>query len=201
MGARSAVLTVRRSACIRRGRGVTLLELLVALALVLAMLAIAAPVLVDRLGDRAFEHAADAIERQLLLARAHAQSTGRAVEVVHDPSQQTVVAREFDPDEDERPPLPWSWSTLSVPEGVSLRASREAATEEAGDEAPALTALRLAIFLPDGSAITSRAIWIVGENDRAAQLSINLWTGLPALDAAGFGGAAADVDAAEAEEP
>lgn len=57
-------------------RGVTLLELLLAIALLLALGAIVLPPLFVRLNERAFESSAEIVRNQLLLARAHAQITG-----------------------------------------------------------------------------------------------------------------------------
>lgn len=63
-------------------RGVTLIELLIAIALLLVLAAIATPLTVNTLDERAFESALDSIERQLLLARAEAQLRGEIIEVV-----------------------------------------------------------------------------------------------------------------------
>lgn len=69
----------------RRGRrprlAVTLIELLIAIAIVAAMLVIVAPNLLGQLDERRFDSTGDVLLQQLLLARAHAQTTGNVVEV------------------------------------------------------------------------------------------------------------------------
>lgn len=65
-----------------RRRGVTLIELLLALGLLLAIGAFALPITLETLERRAFESAGDELVGQLLLARAHARETGLPVEVL-----------------------------------------------------------------------------------------------------------------------
>jgi hypothetical protein len=163
--------------------------LLIAIALLVAMAAIAVPMVADRLGDRAFEHAIDVMEQQLLLARSHAQTLGQPVEVVYLPQRALVIARLFDPEE-EQAALSGYWAVNALPDGVRI-AERESEDESERErspfsdramEKPALAEpLRLAVFLPDGSALSGRAAWIVDENGRAVHLSINPWTGFAAL--------------------
>lgn len=38
-------------------------------------------------------------------------------------------------------------------------------------------ALRLAVFLPDGSVLLARPLWLVDEEGRAARIELNIWTG------------------------
>lgn len=65
-----------------RRRGVTLIELLLALGLLLAIGAFALPITLETLERRAFESAGDELVGQLLLARAHARESGLPVEVL-----------------------------------------------------------------------------------------------------------------------
>jgi prepilin-type N-terminal cleavage/methylation domain-containing protein len=74
-------------------RGLTLLEVLIALTLVVALGAIAFPMLVDRLPGREFAAASEMLVQQCGLARAHAQREGIIVELVHDPETGRVMAR------------------------------------------------------------------------------------------------------------
>jgi len=62
-------------------RGLTLLEILIAIALLLALGALVFPTMMKSLDERAFESAADVTLHHLLLARAHAQTTGQPIEV------------------------------------------------------------------------------------------------------------------------
>ena len=78
-------------------RGLTLLELLIALTLLLALGAIALPAMMSRLGERAFDTAADLTINHLLLARAYAQAERSPVEVIYDPSRPHLEARLFEP--------------------------------------------------------------------------------------------------------
>jgi len=78
-------------------RGVTLLELMLALALVLALAAITWPALVATGEHRALSNAADAVEKQLLLARAHAMIERTAVEVRFDAAARAFTVRELVP--------------------------------------------------------------------------------------------------------
>ena len=77
-------------------RGVTLLELLLAIALLLAVGGLVLPALFDRLTERAFESSAEIVRSQLLLARAHAQATGEPIEVLFATDPPRVAARRFD---------------------------------------------------------------------------------------------------------
>ena len=193
-------------------RGITLLELLIALALLLAMTALIAPAMVNRLDERAFENAAEVVRQQLLLARAHAASTGRPVEVLYRSDPSRVIARRFEPDADEQQAeggavgptgvdepvfeatLPESWAYRRLPEQMSCSHERPLEIDAAG---PALAAglhearqarartpatLRLAVYLPDGSALLGDPIWLSDEDGRLMQLVINHWTGLPRLE-------------------
>ena len=78
--------------------GFTLVELLIALAIVVMLGAIALPIAMGALEARAFESAVDSLQEQLLLARAHAQESGRSVQVVYDPGRSEVAVSLFDID-------------------------------------------------------------------------------------------------------
>jgi type II secretory pathway pseudopilin PulG len=80
-----------------RRHGLTLLEILLALVLLVALGAIVLPSLIEALHERAFESAADVTNEQLMLARAHAQATGEAVEVTYNAGTKQVEARFFTP--------------------------------------------------------------------------------------------------------
>jgi len=76
-----------------QSRGLTLFELLIALALILALGAISMPVMLNALAQREFENAGEVAVQQLLMARAHAQRTGRPVEVIYNHDAQRITAR------------------------------------------------------------------------------------------------------------
>ncbi|MHC4992722.1 MAG: hypothetical protein ACYTGC_17260, partial [Planctomycetota bacterium] len=79
----------------RSRAGLTLIELILALALLVALTAIVAPAMNDVLAERSFESTREVLTHQLLLARSHAQATGEAVEVVYDADSRVVSARLF----------------------------------------------------------------------------------------------------------
>jgi type II secretory pathway pseudopilin PulG len=201
-------------------RGVTLLELLLAIALLLAMGALVMPALFDRLGERAFESSAEIVRSQLLLARAHAQTTGEPIEVwfASDPSR--VVARRFDPEtamlespddgggpgpgtarselpsgpeEDEGAALdplllPEPWADRPLADGVWIT-DRQEDVAEGTTEAPSLVAaderpqsIRIALFMPDGSAVLADPVWFADEHGRRGRLTVNRWTGLASFE-------------------
>lgn len=81
-----------------RARGMTLLEVLIALAVILALAALALPTMLQSLDERGFVAATDVIRGQILMARAHAQRSGRAVELIYLPDERTIVAREINSD-------------------------------------------------------------------------------------------------------
>ncbi|MFB3137874.1 MAG: hypothetical protein ACE10B_01465, partial [Phycisphaerales bacterium] len=76
-------------------RGLTLLELLLAIGLLLAMAALALPTVLKGFGERAFESSAEVARNQLLLGRAHAQAAGQPVEVTYYSPPSRIEARLF----------------------------------------------------------------------------------------------------------
>jgi prepilin-type N-terminal cleavage/methylation domain-containing protein len=124
-------------------RGLTLLELLIVLGLLVALAAIAIPSLQGLLEKQSFELAVESTQQQLLLARAHAQATGQPVEIRWRAESNAVEARSFDPAAEsasdssqtgqadsemagiEGPGDPLqleSWATIELPRGVTIRA-------------------------------------------------------------------------------
>jgi hypothetical protein len=210
-------------------RGVTLLELLLAIALLLALGALVLPALFDRLTERAFESSAEIVRSQLLLARAHAQVTGEPIEVLFETDPARVAARRFDvglvdPEsegearggevsddepfevtalEDQEAPetlrIPEPWAERILTDGVwiadrsglaeeesggfgaaGVRAAGDDQRETEGDEA--MRTIRLALFMPDGSAVLAEPVWIRDEHGRRGRLTVNHWTGLPSFE-------------------
>jgi type II secretory pathway pseudopilin PulG len=227
-------------------RALTLLELLLALSLLLAIWALVLPVALESLRERAFEANAETIHNQLLLARAHAGATGRPVEISYEPSPSRIEARYFQVDVagdrsvdagtapsraasprrdvesagalDRKPepapttgpidPIVESWADTLLPEGFTISAAPADQAPTGGSAAAAATApsgtLRLAIFMPDGSALLSRPVWVGDAHGRQAKLTINPWTGLSSQErsaASEVAGAGTVTDAAAAEPP
>jgi prepilin-type N-terminal cleavage/methylation domain-containing protein len=219
-------------------RAFTLLELLVALAILLTIAGITLPSMVRILAEREFESAGDVVVNHLLLARSHAQTSGEMVEVrfVADPPH--LEARRFDPrvsddesqvmfpardearvmptltrldrsydDEESARLIARGWAQRAMPGDVRITRTQPerddlrypdayadeayvpflAEMEDAYAAAPGVeddvpVFIRLAVFLPDGSALLADPVWLVDEDDRAAKLTVNPWTGLAELE-------------------
>jgi Tfp pilus assembly protein FimT len=209
--------------CLMNRRSVSLVEVLIAVALLLGIAAIVTPSVVNSLDERAFESAADVTGEQLMLARAHAQATGQTIEVRYRPEKSAVEARIFAPwlghwarsttnapggsevstnqpstnarDDRDGPsliPEPWANRSINksvriacrVPLGVSQRESsgmsltpEEAAAIEA--ELTNTDDVRLAVFMPDGSALLGDPFWLEDGDGRMGKLTVNPFSGLP----------------------
>ena len=186
-------------------RGLTLIELLLAIGLVLIVGALVLPTVFTGLRERSFESAGEVVRNQLLLARAHAQLTRRPVEVVYanaPPRRPGVRARYFLVDAPgpamKRPaggvasgdagadPFPiddeWQtnpdqeivegWADRDLPDG--LRLTDRAETDR--------VVLRLAVYMPDGSALLVQSAWIRDDHGRRGKIEVNPWTGLPSFE-------------------
>jgi len=189
-------------------RGLTLIELLLAIGLVLIVGALVLPAIFTSLGERSFESAGEVVRNQLLLARAHAQLTRRPVEVVYanvPPRRPGVRARYFLVDapgpsmkrstdgaespEAEADPFPiddeWQttpdqvivegWADRDLPDGLRF-------TDRAETETTDTLVLRLAVYMPDGSALLVQPVWIRDEHGRRGKIDVNPWTGLPSFE-------------------
>ena len=162
--------------------GITLIELLLAIGLVLLLSGLVLPAVFTGLRQRAFESTVEMVRSQFLLARAHAQMTRRPVEVMYDdrpPRTARVWAQYFLVDE-EQESLPEQlivegWADRALAAGIMI-ADRSAID----DDEPRL--LRLAVYMPDGSALLSRTVWISDDHGRRGTLSVNPWTGLPSFE-------------------
>jgi hypothetical protein len=193
----------------------TLTELLLAIVLLLAMAALVWPPLRDGLDARTFESACDAAEQQLLLARAHAQSKGEAIEIAYVADPPCLEARQSRPGESAddhvgdvaaaEGAVAHGWATCSLPRGVvvSMQPSPalpeplwRVAMNDAGKppargvdprtvEEPPAEPARLVVYLPDGTAALAREFWLVDDGGRRARFSINPWTGVPRVETQG----------------
>ncbi|MCZ6493597.1 MAG: hypothetical protein O6933_05900 [Planctomycetota bacterium] len=207
-------------------RGLTLLELLLAIGLLLAMAALALPTVLKGFGERAFESSAEVARNQLLLGRAHAQAAGQPVEVTYYSPPSRIEARLFraglrgieqgqpqaarsaddglsDPpsfsDEEESDPeplIPEGWASRLLANGVWItdrppgrgpRFDEGGLAAVEGDRQPRdglsepRRRIRLAVFLPDGSALLGEPAWIGDADGRLGKLQVNPWTGLPSF--------------------
>lgn len=167
-------------------RGVTLLELLIVLALLVAIAAAIGPTMLSQLDERRFESALDVSERQFMLARAHAQATGQPVEVHYHANvdRAYILARAMVMDNDEpADPLPFGWAERPLARGYTVTDQRPEQRNGPGtiggvDDVPTESSrVRLAVFLPDGSAIASGPRWLDDGDGRVARMNINPFTG------------------------
>jgi hypothetical protein len=204
-------------------RALTLLEVLIALTLLVALGAIAFPAMMRSLGGRAFDATGDVIVNHLLLARATAMEQGELIEVAYLTEPARLVARRFEPAlleapaapgaeegfgapptwdtawtaEDEAPaPIAEGWAVRALPRGLELRNQPPASLDENDPEAmlaameaealdeaaPEQAPMRIAVYLPDGSAMIAGDFWLLDEEGRSARLRVSPWTGLPALE-------------------
>ena len=209
-------------------RGLTLIELLLAIGLVLIVGALVLPTVFTGLRERSFESAAEVVRNQLLLARAHAQVTRRPVEVVYanvPPRRPGVRARYFLVDapgpaiyrptggaasgEAEADPFPIDDQWQTTPEQVIVEgwADRDLPDDlRLTDRAESdRVVLRLAVYMPDGSAPLMQPVWLRDEHGRRGKIEVNPWTGLPSFErfmSARVNDAIADEDPVEsAREP
>ena len=223
-------------------RGLTLLELLIAIGLVVALGALVFPTMMGRQRQRTFDSTIQIIRDQLLLARAHAQATGEPVEVMYYSEAPRVEARMFRPERaasrfadgsaamldfpeepDEELLIPEGWAYRHLAEGVQITKMPPQELQDGygdpfgsfdddlgayfDDASASLVAeqppriIRLAVFLPDGSALLGEGVWVVDNDGRARRIEVNPWTGLPIFDATAVNRGAVEVaDDAEADD-
>ncbi len=198
-----------------RTRGLTLFEILLALALLAAMAALTLPSVMNSLNERSFIATADLLRDQLLLARAYAQAESETVEIRFFTSLNLVESRLFRPgrgadlrnrelpgemftldDEDDADlVIAEGWALRDLPPRITIRRTppRDSSLSEEElkflmDVDPDLEELartetqpviRLAVFLPDGSALLGAPVWLSDEHGRAGKLGVNTFTGLP----------------------
>ncbi len=225
-------------------RGLTLLELLMAIGLVVALGALVFPTMMGRQRQRTFDSTIQIIRDQLLLARAHAQATGVPVEVMYYSEAPHVEARMFRPERaasrfgdadgsaamldfseepDEDLLIPEGWAYRHLAEGVHVTRTPPQELQDGYDDSfgsfdddlgayfddasaslvsgqPPRT-IRLAVFLPDGSALLGEGVWVVDNDGRARRIEVNPWTGLPIFGATAVNRGAVEVaDDAEPDD-
>lgn len=191
-----------------RRRGLTLLEILLAIALMLAIFAIALPAVDRTLEERSFEAGVDVASSQLMLARAFARESGAIIEVTYrdEPARLEVRRLDFDSpgtdgagvvagiadesDDDPSTLIAASYAVRALPESLFVTPDRPSwmvgpddllFDTEPADE-PQLVRLVLATFLADGSAIPGDDMWLHDGTERAGVLSVDSFTGLPSFE-------------------
>lgn len=140
-----------------RARGLSFVEILAALAIVIAIAAVAVPWTFGWLGGRELDNAEDQLAMQLVMARAAAREEGRPVEVVatSDAGRSTIRARWMEEllperggsarsEESDRPQrgaganavdaaIAANWADMDLPAGVELWLEDDVPSDEMGD--------------------------------------------------------------------
>jgi len=137
-------------------RAVTLFELLVVASILLAIMALAAPLAAQSMRGRAFRAAEIDVSEAISSARAHAQREGVIIEVAWDGSGRRIIASAWPLDGTD--PQPIEALRFNLPDAVQL-------VVEGGDT--------IALFLPDGSAPLVRTCVLSGESREEALVSIS----------------------------
>ena len=170
-------LTMTSATLLRRAepRGLTLLELLISIAIVIGIGAIALPYTFQAFERRESAAAIDHLAMQVLLARALAREDGVPLALMVDSTGRRLEVRTIDPRAPleplpaEAPPMA-SWRRLLLPEGISI----DVTTEGTAVGEPAL--VRLAMFMPDGHVVAT-APFMLHSDKGIHRLSIDSWTG------------------------
>ena len=180
----------RGGRAIPRWRALTLIEILVVIVVLLGISALVVPNVRSTFDERSFESAAEQVVTHLLAARAHAQATRQPVEVVTRSSNDGLIVRRFVPG-DEAEPIREGWATRSLPRGYRVGdetaldddqpfarpAPAGADAREASDDDAAFV-----VFLPDGSTLRERPLWLGDGTGRRSRITVDTWTGLPTAE-------------------
>lgn len=188
-------------------RGLSIVELLVAIGVVIAISAIVIPWSAGWLGGRELDNAEDNLAMQMIMARAAAREEGRPVEVVaeFDGVSSRVKARWMEAGDDagfarsgprdesrqDAPDDPDSaidanWASVKLPHGVrvalGLAADREASAKQPVDDAELLPSARgetIAIFLPDGTVFFAPVFMLRTDAGSLRAMKVDRATGVP----------------------
>lgn len=210
----------------RTRRGVSLLELLIGLGILLAISAIVIPWTTGWLGTRELDNAEDGLTMQMMMARAAAREGGRAVEVVAEfnGSQSSINARFMSSaegnhgnhsghrtDADGASPINASWARMQLPRGVRIALGMENAERGSDellgspldkpmaattDELSTEAGQTLAIFLPDGTVFFAPMFMLRTDAGSLRALQVDHATGVPQQVEK-----AADIDRTNADRP
>lgn len=196
---------VRTRCALRRARaGLSLIELLIAIGVVLAVAAIVVPWTMGWLGTRELDNAEDNLTMQMMMARAAAREEGRPVEVVaqRDGASSTVNARwmlaredggddEFErsgPRESDKSPssINAPWARVRLPHGISVAGESAGRTGQGksggsggGGGVEGGVPQTLAIFLPDGTVFFAPIFMLRTDAGSLRTMRVDHATGVP----------------------
>jgi prepilin-type N-terminal cleavage/methylation domain-containing protein len=173
-----------------KSRGLTLFEVVIALALVSVLAALALPAVWSRLGEARVDAAARQVEAAVLSVRARAQRDGSALALSALEERggrvQLLVRPVERPGVDDEESAGAARLLARLPEGVSIRPGVEDSHDEDEGEAPgstlerALEPVRVVVALPDGMLLISGPIQL-STSDARRVVMINRWTGACAV--------------------
>lgn len=185
-------------------KGFTVLEVLIAIAIIGMLAAIVAAPMSSHMRGAEVEGAAARLQNALSDAQTEARESGRPVTVIAVVGEdgrtgldsRTVAA----PVSDTSPAAPGmehafarATRRVNLPQGVtitSVERPAEPARSIGGMAAPAAGRVSdsgdtqertLAVFLPDGSAVVAGPIRVCGKDGRSSEVRVNPWTGVAAL--------------------
>jgi type II secretory pathway pseudopilin PulG len=186
---------------VRVSRGLTLLETLVALAIVVTLAVLVLPTLSWMSGFRSLDVAREDVEALYLRARAHAAMNGRPIQIHL--SESTLEANWFEAEEmfsddsqraEDGPSFPLAtWSRVRLLDEIDYQTKSDLVSTEnnegsffplaGSDEAisdevdVAVTPVLLAIIFPDGTAISRERLVLKDERGRTTDIVIDELTG------------------------
>lgn len=177
-----------------RRRGFSMIELLIVVAIVVALGAVVSASLLGWGADARFEEASRRVESAFVIARADALREGRALAIMARPDRgrdgMDLVLETFDPEGGSEAGARPSRRLVALPDGVRV-VDRLESQDGAGTAAPGADAavqagaggsVRLCVMLPDGGAWASAPVYLVGPGDRAAKIGVNRWTGTARIE-------------------
>jgi len=196
-----------RPSILRPRRALTLLEVLIAIVVLAALLAVALPVSLRLLDEGEVSGAEEEVAAELLKARVRAQEGRRPVEVLFEGQPPRLVVRWFDPAllGDDRSGSAGPDGGVTAARARTLSGSFrvlpmtdvEAETglpsmRPASDAAAAADPFRVAVFLPDGTPLFTAPFLLLHTSGLRSGVSIDPWTGQPAVRRRGAADGTAD---------
>lgn len=176
-------------------RGVTLVELLAAISIVVVITALSVPAIQNRLGGAKLEASQGQIEAAVIATRAEAVRTGKSLvlsaRMGRDKEMELVVSplERHKLQEEERSPRRTGSVWCVLPGGMSIGTQPKVGTAaeqeplpvkstrvETGEEPVAEPDVQIAVFCPDGSAVAPADVYL-DNGSSCWVLTVNSWVG------------------------
>jgi len=177
-------------------RAFTLIELMIALAIVAMLAGIVLPIGLSRLNADAFVQAQRQLEAAVGIGRAESQRTGALVKLIAADGGVTLFSHAHRPleestDTGRKRSTPGREFVLELPAGVRIEADPDTEADEgiaAGEDAPSPGSpaasseqvpadLGVCVLMPDGTVVTSGPLVLVARDGKRARIDFNPWTG------------------------